>query len=141
MLPGRSVNAGGNDFGLQRHHDKARGSSVQQIATAQAAEGMVLAKDVESGENRILCGKGTELTEAILERFRRMDISHITVEGHPIAEAGGKTLKEELLAVDERFSRVRHIKPLMYLKKRIQERLVASRRPMTTAPPAQGGQG
>jgi len=106
---------------------------VQQIAIVQAAEGMVLAKDVETGDNRILCGKGTTLSAAIIERFRRMDISHITVEGHPVVEEGAKSLKEELLDIENRFSKVRHIKPLLYLKKRIQERLVASRRPQPAA--------
>ncbi len=111
---------------------------MQQIATAQAAEGMVLAKDVEAGENRVLCGKGTTLTVAIIERFRRMDIAHITVEGHPVVEDGAKSLKEELLDIENRFSKVRHIKPLLYLKKRIQERLIAARTPRSAA--AQGEQ-
>ena len=105
----------------------AWGGDVQQIATAQAAEGMVLAKDVETGENRVLCGKGTVLTAAIIERFKRMDITHVTVAGHPVLEEGAKSLKEELLDIENRFSKVRHIKPLLYLKKRIQERLIASR--------------
>lgn len=102
---------------------------MQQIAMAQAAEGMVLAKDVETGDNRILCGKGTPLSAAIIERFKRMDISHITVEGFPIPEEGGKSLKEQVLDIENRFSKVRHIKPLVYLKRRIQERLIASRVP------------
>lgn len=106
---------------------------MQQIATIQAAEGMVLAKDVEDAGNRVLCGKGTVLTAAMIERFKRMDISHITVEGHPIAEAGDKSLKEQVLDIEERFTRVRHIKPLVYLKKRIQERLIASRVPVAAA--------
>lgn len=111
---------------------------MQQIATARAAEGMVLAKDVETGDNRVLCGKGTALTAAMIDRFKRMDITHITVKGHPVEEEGGKTLKEEVMAVEERFSRVRHIKPLMYLKKRIQERLVAARRPADRAREEEG---
>lgn len=114
---------------------------MQEIATIQAQEGMVLAKDVETDGNRVLCGKGTTLSAAIIERFRRMDISHITVEGHPVDDAGGKSLKEEVMEVEERFSRVRHIKPLMYIKKRIQERLVASRRPAAPGPSAQGEKG
>ncbi|MDF1614497.1 hypothetical protein [Desulfurivibrio dismutans] len=112
---------------------------MQQIATVQATEGMVLAKDVETGDNRVLCGRGTTLTAAMIDRFKRMDITHITVEGHPVVVEGARTLKEEVMDVEERFSRVRHIKPLMYLKKRIQERLIAARRP--AAPPAGQGDG
>ncbi|ADH84971.1 hypothetical protein [Desulfurivibrio alkaliphilus] len=106
---------------------------MQQIATVQAAAGMVLAKDVETGDNRVLCGKGTALTEAMIDRFKRMDITHITVQGHPVVEEGAKTLKEEVMDIEQRFGRVRHIKPLMYLKKRIQERLIAARRPVEPA--------
>lgn len=88
---------------------------------------MILAKDVETPEGRVLCGKGTELTEALLDRLQKMEIVNVTVEGHPVEVEGEKSLKEELQDIDERFSRVEKIAPLMYLKKRIKERLVASR--------------
>lgn len=100
---------------------------MQQILTAQAAEGMVLAKDVETADGRILCGRGTELTASLIERFLRMDISNLTVEGHPVEIEGEKTLQEELREMEERFSRVKDIPPLMYIKKRLMQRLKASR--------------
>lgn len=100
---------------------------MQQILCQQAAEGMVLAKDVQTPDGRTLCGKGTELTEAMIARFIKMEISHIAVEGHPVKVAGEKSLKEELLDIEKRFSRVKHVPPLMFLKKRIMERTVASR--------------
>jgi hypothetical protein len=100
---------------------------MQQILTAQARAGMVLAKDVLTPEGRILCGKGTELSEALLERLARMEILHITVEGHPVQVEGEKPLPEQLREIDRRFQRVEKIAPLMYLKKRIKERLIASR--------------
>ncbi|MDH5524167.1 MAG: hypothetical protein OEY01_09245 [Desulfobulbaceae bacterium] len=100
---------------------------MQQILTAQAAEGMVLAKDVLTPEGRVLCGKGTELTQALIERLLKMEMVNITVEGHPVVVAGEKSLKEELQDIDLRFSRVEKITPLMYLKKIIKEKLVASR--------------
>lgn len=89
---------------------------------------MVLAKDVQTPEGRTLCGKGTVLTEAMIARFVKMDISHIAVEGHPVQVAGEKSLKEELVDIEKRFSRVKHVPPLMFLKKRIMERMVASRK-------------
>lgn len=101
---------------------------MQKILSLQAAEGMVLAKDVETEEGRILCGKGTTLTGKIIERIRKMDVSHITVEGHPVTVEGEKSLEEELRDIERRFSRVTHIAPLMYIKKRIMQRLVASRK-------------
>lgn len=101
---------------------------MQQILSLQAAEGMVLAKDVLTADGRILCGKGTALTTSIIERIRKMDIGHITVEGHPVQVEGEKTLEQELHDIEERFSRVKHVPPLMYLKKRIMQRKVASRK-------------
>lgn len=101
---------------------------MQQITTTQAAPGMVLAKEVEISEGRVLCGKGTELTDSLIERLKRMEITHVTVEGNPVPVEGQKSLKEEVLEVERRFSKVTQIKPLMYLKKRIQERLVEARR-------------
>jgi hypothetical protein len=92
----------------------------------QAGEGMVLAKDVEV-DGRVLCGKGTPLSPKIIDRFMKIDISHVTVEGHPVAVEGEKSLKEELLEIEKRFSRVKKIPPLMYLKKRLMQRLAASR--------------
>lgn len=101
---------------------------MQEILCQQAAEGMVLAKDVQTPEGRTLCGKSTVLTEVMIARFVKMEITHLAVEGHPVQVEGEKTLKEELYDVEQRFSRVKHVPPLMFLKKRIMERLVASRK-------------
>ncbi len=100
---------------------------MQKILIAQSAEGMVLAKDVETPEGRVLCGKGTTLDSGLIERLQRMEISHITVEGHPVAVDGEKSLKEEVHDLEVRFSKVTKIPPLMYLKKRLRELLIASR--------------
>ena len=100
---------------------------MQDILTNVAAEGMVLAKDVLTPEGRVLCGKGTVLSDSLIERLKKMEISHVLVEGHPVQVEGEKTLEEELRDIDVRFSRVEKIAPLMYLKKRIKERAVAAR--------------
>jgi len=100
---------------------------VQQILTLQAKEGMILAKDVMTAEGRVLCGKGTELTHTLIERFHKMDLVQITVDGHPITTPGEKSLQEELQEIEARFSEVNKVPPLVYLKKRIMKRLIESR--------------
>lgn len=100
---------------------------MQQILTLQAKEGMILAKDVLTAEGRVLCGKGTLLTSTLIERIHRMDIVQLTVEGHPLATPGEKSLQEELLEIEERFSGVNKVPPLVYLKKRLMKKLVESR--------------
>ena len=101
---------------------------MQEILSLQAQEDMVLAKDVMTPDGRVLCGKGTSLTAAIIERILKMDISHITVEGHPVDVGGEKSLEEELADIEERFSRVNHIQPLQYMKKRIIHRAIQARK-------------
>lgn len=100
---------------------------MQKILTAQATEGMVLAREVEAPDGRVLCGKGTPLTASLILRLQQMDIPTLTVEGHPFAVAGELSLKEELQAIEARFSRVTGTPPLMYIKKKIMERAVAAR--------------
>ena len=104
-----------------------QGERVQKILTAMAAAGMVLAKDVQTEEGRVLCGKGTELDQNLIDRLQRMEISHITVEGHPLKLEGEKSLEQELYDLERRFHKVSNIPPLMYLKKRLQAKLVAAR--------------
>lgn len=101
---------------------------MQQILIAQAGEGMILAKDVESSEGRILCGKGTELSGCLVERLKKMEVTHVTVEGHPVEDPNEKSLKQELLEIEYRFKRVKHIPPLVHLKKRLMERAVEARK-------------
>ncbi|PKN22897.1 MAG: hypothetical protein CVU68_02880 [Deltaproteobacteria bacterium HGW-Deltaproteobacteria-3] len=88
---------------------------------------MILAKEILNPEGMVLCGAGTPLSPALIERLSGLDVVDVTVEGHPVNIEGEKTLQEELQEIDLRFQRVEDIAPLMYLKKRIQAKLAASR--------------
>ena len=77
---------------------------MQRIRIDQAAAGMVLARKVENAKGMILCGDGTVLTDTLLERLERSGVSHLTVEGRPVAEQEGPSLREELEALDARFA-------------------------------------
>ena len=101
---------------------------MQEILTGQAAQGMVLAKDITNQEGRVLCGKGTALTDTLIERLKKMEITHVAVMGHPVEVEGEKTLEEEMQDIEKRFSRVLDTPPLMFLKKRLVEQLIISRR-------------
>ncbi len=85
---------------LQQHKE----ATVQRILLAQAAEGMILAKDVCTPEGRILCGKGTELSGPLLDRLKRMEIPAVTVEGHPVGEPVDPATATA--AIERRFSKV-----------------------------------
>lgn len=102
---------------------------MQKLFLPMAAAGMILARDIATPEGRVLCGKGTVLSEALLDRLRRMEISSLTVEGHPVDITGEPTLEEQLAALDARFSRVKDSKPLLYIKKALAKRLTAAAGP------------
>jgi hypothetical protein len=88
---------------------------------------MILAKDVMISDDRVLCGKGTVLTTALIDRLAKMDIMHITVDGHPLEIPGEKSLKEELHDIESRFSLVTQVTPLMFIKKILMQKMVSSR--------------
>ena len=100
---------------------------MQDILSAQATPGMVLAKDVLTPEGRVLCGKGTVLTETLIERLQKIELPFITVQGHPVKVEGEKSLVEEVAELEARFRDVGQIPPLVYLKKRLIKRLIDSR--------------
>jgi len=82
---------------------------MQKIPMALVLPGMILAQDIKNIDNPDgppLCGKGVQLTEALIERLHRMDIQSITVEGHPVKMEGEKSLEEELAVLDKRFKKV-----------------------------------
>ncbi|MCK5195585.1 MAG: hypothetical protein KAQ71_17360 [Desulfobulbaceae bacterium] len=101
---------------------------MQEILSLQAKEEMVLARDVLTPDGRVLCGKGTALTTAIIDRILKMDISHVAVEGHPVEIEGEKSLEQELADIQKRFSRVTHIQPLQYIKQRLMHLAVNARK-------------
>ncbi|MDA1001307.1 MAG: hypothetical protein O2807_12435 [bacterium] len=65
---------------------------------------MVIARPVETANGQVLCAAGTKMTESLLDRLERLEISHITVEGHPVDDGKPKqTLEEQLAEVRLRF--------------------------------------
>jgi len=98
---------------------------MQAIPLTLATSGMTLARDILREDGIILCGKGTVLSEALIERLKRLGVQTITVEGHPIAEEGEKTLEGELADLEERF-RPRTGDPLLMRVKEIIKDLIVT---------------
>lgn len=70
--------------------------------------GMNLARDVFRDGSPVgfpICGKGTELTDALIARLENMDIHTIYVEGHPVWEEGERSFDDYLSELDGRFSK------------------------------------
>jgi hypothetical protein len=84
---------------------------MQKIQLITAKAGMKLARDVFRGDSPVgipICGKGTELSDALIARLENMDILTVHVEGHPIWEEGERSFTEILGELDGRFSKTLH---------------------------------
>ncbi len=80
---------------------------MQKVPIELVKPGMVLARPITNEAGMALCAEGTELSETIIERLIRMNVSHMTLKGHPV-DLGGETKTKEQKAEElkTRFSRV-----------------------------------
>ncbi len=98
---------------------------MQRIPLKAAKPGMVTAKEVKTPDQKILCGSGTELSQEIIDRLRRADITSVVVKGRPVQLPGEKPLKERLKELKGRFSKVQGDPVLNALMKLIAEEWIA----------------
>ncbi len=97
---------------------------MQRIKVEQAAPGMVIAHPIETSNGQVLCAKGTELSEGLIGRLEKIEISHIFVEGHPVDDGKPrKTLEEELATLERRFGSVTDNKLMSALKIIVQKHI------------------
>jgi hypothetical protein len=80
---------------------------MQKVPITLASPGMILAKPIMNDKGMPLCAEGTPLTESLIDRLRSMNISAITVKGHPLGEETAKTIDERLAEIEERFTHVK----------------------------------
>lgn len=102
---------------------------MQNIPITLAAPGMVLAQEVRNNNkpsNMLICGKGVELTESLLDRLKKMGIQSVSVEGHPVMVEGEMTVQEMLASLDMRFSRVNNDVLMMKVKELYKKQLLRS---------------
>lgn len=80
---------------------------MQKLSINDAKPGMILAKPVMSDKGMPLCTEGTELTDKLLERLIEMNVSTLTVKGHPMdTGVPTKTVEEKVRELLERFAPV-----------------------------------
>ncbi len=83
---------------------------MQKIPLNLATSEMVLARDIFKNDNPAgmpICGKGTELTESLINRLHQMGVQSLYVEGHPVWQEGDLNLNEQLEEMEQRFSKTR----------------------------------
>ncbi|MFP6868044.1 MAG: hypothetical protein VCE91_01605 [Nitrospinota bacterium] len=97
---------------------------MQRIKVEQAATDMVIAQPVETSTGQVLCSKETVLTQTLIDRLEKIDITHITVEGHPVDDGKPvKTFEEEMAEIDIRFRSVLDNKLMAALKVVVQKHI------------------
>lgn len=87
--------------------------------------GMVLAQDVAREDGVILMGKGSAITEDVIQLLERLEIESVVVEGDQFASAEERQafLKEAEEQLVMRFSRVEDDKVLMAIREMFRKRI------------------
>lgn len=95
---------------------------MQRLPLSYIKPGMKTYEEVVDNQGRVLCGKGIEITEEMLKKFQELGINYITVEGNVVKLPWEKTLEEELVELERRFSEVKE-ETLLQIKEIIKELL------------------
>jgi hypothetical protein len=81
---------------------------MQKIPINLSAAEMVLARDIfknDSPSGMPICGKGTVLSDSLINRLQQMGVQSLYVEGHPVWQEGDRGIDEQLDELDKRFSK------------------------------------
>jgi len=104
---------------------------MQKIPISLARDGMVLARDiVQNGtpSGPPICGKGTVLTDRLLERLNRLEITSVCVDGHPVDLPGEPTVESLITALENRFMRVGGDRRMVRIKELFRKKIEQSGR-------------
>ena len=70
---------------------------IKRISTADALEGMVLARGVANDKGMTLCAEGTPLTEDLIQRFEQMEVTDMYIKDEePLSEEDYSALKQKI---------------------------------------------
>ncbi len=72
-----------------------------RIPVNELKAGMVLARPVVNESGMVLLSEGTALTDSLIARLGRMDLSHVSVQGVSSTDKSREQMLDEL---DQRFS-------------------------------------
>lgn len=85
---------------------------------------MTVAKPVMNDSGVVMVGAGTELTEATIEKLKRLEIASVIVKGRPVDTGSPEKPLEQLFAeLDERFTLVAEDKLCRQIKEMIKNDL------------------
>ena len=80
---------------------------MQKVPLDKLKPGMILAKPVVNEKGMALCAEGTELSVTLIQRLARMNVSMVTLKGHPVETGTSiKTRDERISELEHRFEHV-----------------------------------
>ena len=80
---------------------------MQRVALNLVQPGMVLAKPILNEDGMPLCAEGTVLSDVLIERLQRMNVTTVVLKGNPVDTGQGiKTPEEKVAEMKQRFVRV-----------------------------------
>jgi hypothetical protein len=82
---------------------------LQNIPIGLALPGMVIAKDImrpDNPEGFPVCGKGTTLSDLLIERLKKIGIQALIVEGNLVKMEGEVSTEDQLAAIEKRFRKI-----------------------------------
>ncbi len=92
---------------------------MSRIALKDAEAGMQLSKAVLNDAGAKLVGRGTRITEELLQKLVNADVKYVYV----ISQSDGTRLEEETSALESRFARTKEKPHMDRLKRLLQEHL------------------
>ncbi|MBN2298963.1 MAG: hypothetical protein JXM72_10235 [Deltaproteobacteria bacterium] len=80
---------------------------MQKVPIDLVKPGMILAKPVTNEKGMPLCAEGTELSANLIDRLKKMNVTTLTLKGHPLdLGTQDKTSEEKIQDMKARFSQV-----------------------------------
>jgi hypothetical protein len=94
---------------------------MARILTSSLTPGMMLSRPLLNKNGVMVLSDGTELTEALIKKIRKMGIDEADVQGTTAAFSGGRT--EALAQLDARFKNAETAPHMDVLKQLVREHL------------------
>jgi hypothetical protein len=113
---------------------------MQKLPIDLIKSGMILAKPIMNDKGMALCAEGTELNAMIIERLMRMNITHMTVKGHPV-DLGIeiKSKDQRIQELHQRFSGVKDDPIMDKLEDAIENAIITEEEEVENGSAPEGG--
>lgn len=98
---------------------------MQRVALRLVKPGMVLAKPILNEDGMPLCAEGTVLSDVLIERLQRVNVTMVTLKGNPVDTGQAvKTPEEKVAEMKQRFVRVGDLPHMQRLMTAVEEAIL-----------------